>query len=66
LAAVTVVSDIYRKVFGLDKSQSEVSRLIKQGSVEVDGTKIRDPKAKITLHPGQVLRIDRKHAVRID
>lgn len=66
LTAVALVSDIYRKVFRLEKSQSEVSRLIKQGSVEVDGTKILDPKAKTTLHPGQVLRIDRKHAVRID
>jgi tyrosyl-tRNA synthetase len=65
LPAVTVVSDIYRKVFQSEKSHSEVSRLIKQGSVEIDGTKIRDPKARITLHPGQILRLDRKRAVRI-
>jgi tyrosyl-tRNA synthetase len=65
LTAVTVVSDVYQKVFKSEKSHSEVSRLIKQGSVEIDGTKIRDPKAKITLHPGQILRLDRKRAVRI-
>jgi len=65
LTAVTVVSDVYRKVFQLEKSHSEVSRLIKQGSVEIDGTKIRDPKANIALHPGQILRLDRKRAVRI-
>ena len=65
LIAVTVVSDVYRKVFQLAKSHSEVSRLIKQGSVEIDGTKIRDPKAKISLHPGQILRLDRTRAVRI-
>jgi tyrosyl-tRNA synthetase len=65
LTAVTLVADVYRRVFQSDKSHSEVSRLIKQGSVEIDGTKIRDPKAKITLHPGQILRLDRKHAVRI-
>jgi tyrosyl-tRNA synthetase len=63
--AVEIVSDVYRAVFQLKKSHSEVSRLIKQGSVEIDGEKIHDPKAKITLHPGQVLRLDRKHAVRI-
>jgi tyrosyl-tRNA synthetase len=63
--AVTVVSDVYRKVFQAEKSHSEVSRLIKQGSVEIDGTKIRDPKAKVALHPGQILRLDRKRAVRI-
>jgi tyrosyl-tRNA synthetase len=65
LTAVTVVSDVYRKVFQSEKSHSEVSRLIKQGSVEIDGTKIRDPKAKVALHPGQILRLDRKLAVRI-
>jgi tyrosyl-tRNA synthetase len=63
--AVTLVSDIYRKVFQSEKSHSEVSRLIKQGSVEIDGQKVRDPKAKVILLPGQVLRLDRKRAVRI-
>jgi tyrosyl-tRNA synthetase len=62
---VTIVSDVYRKVFQSEKSHSEVSRLIKQGSVEIDGIKIRDPKAKVALHPGQILRLDRKRAVRI-
>src|SRR5213594_2679140 len=52
LAAVTLVSDVYRQMFNLNKSHSEVSRLIKQGSVEIDGTKIHDPKAKISLRPG--------------
>ncbi len=41
------------------------SALIKQGSVEIDGAKIRDPKATIILKPGQTLRLDRKHAVRV-
>jgi len=66
LAAVTLVSDVYRQMFNLNKSHSEVSRLIKQGSVEIDGTKIPDPKAKISLRPGQILRLDRKRAVRIE
>jgi tyrosyl-tRNA synthetase len=63
--AVTLVSDVYRKVFQSEKSHSEVSRLIKQGSVEIDGSKVRDPKARVLLRPGQVLRLDRKRAVRI-
>jgi tyrosyl-tRNA synthetase len=65
LTAVAIVSDVYREVFDLKKSHSEVSRLIKQGSVEIDGTKVKDPKAKIALRSGQVLRLDRKHAVRV-
>jgi len=63
--ALTVVSAVYQQVFQSERSHSEVSRLIKQGSVEIDGIKIRDPKAKVALHPGQILRLDRKHAVRI-
>jgi tyrosyl-tRNA synthetase len=66
IAAVELVTDVYQNAFALTKSHSEVSRLIKQGSVEVDGTKLRDPKAKMNLRPGQILRLDRKHAVRID
>jgi len=65
LTAVAIVSDVYRKVFELEKSHSEVSRLIKQGSVEIDGTKVHDPKTRVALHPGQILRLDRKRAVRV-
>jgi len=65
LVAVALVSKAYREVFNLEKSHSEVSRLIKQGSVEIDGAKIRDPKATVSLKPGQTLRLDRKHAVRV-
>lgn len=65
LIAVNLVSTVYRQMFDLDKSHSEVSRLIKQGSVEIDGAKIRDPKMTVNLRPGQTLRLDRKHAVRV-
>jgi tyrosyl-tRNA synthetase len=65
LVAVELVSNVFREVFNLEKSHSEVSRLIKQGSVEIDGAKIREPKSTITLAPGQTLRLDRKHAVRV-
>ena len=65
LEAVRLVSSVYREAFNIEKSRSEASRLIKQGSVELDGVKIRDPKATITLKAGQVLRLDKKHAVRI-
>jgi tyrosyl-tRNA synthetase len=65
LLAVNVVANVYREVFNVQRSNSEASRLIKQGSVELNGIKIHDPKATITLKPGQILRLDRKHAVRI-
>src|SRR5438067_2009849 len=63
---VTVVCSAYREAFNAQKSRSEASRLIKQGSVELDGTKIHDPKATVTLKAGQILRLDKKHAVRIE
>ncbi len=63
--AVSLVSRVYREAFNVQKSRSDASRLIKQGSVELDGVKIRDPKAAISLMPRQVLRLDKKHAVRI-
>jgi tyrosyl-tRNA synthetase len=65
LEAVRLVLDVYREAFNLQKSRSEASRLIKQGSVELDGVKIRDPRAIIIPKSGQVLRLDKTHAVRI-
>ena len=55
----------YREAFGIDKSRAEASRLIKQGSVQIDGQKVVDPKSKVDLKPGQVLRLDKTHAVRV-
>jgi tyrosyl-tRNA synthetase len=63
--AVAVVVAAYLQMFGISKSRAEVSRLIKQGSVQVDGDKVADPKTKIALRSGQILRLDKTHAVRI-
>ncbi len=63
--SVTVVAAAYAQAFALKKSRAEVRRLIKQGSVQIDGKKIVDPKSKISLRPGQILRLDKTHAVRI-
>jgi tyrosyl-tRNA synthetase len=62
---VTLVWSAYREAFDLEKSRSEAWRLIQQGSVELDGQKIRDPKAVIKLKSAQILRLDKRHAVRI-
>jgi tyrosyl-tRNA synthetase len=52
-------------LFGITKSRAEVSRLIKQGSVQLDGAKLRNPTDQITLSANQILRLDKTHAVRI-
>ena len=62
---VAVVVDVYSKAFATEKSRAEASRLIKQGSVQLDGQKIVDPKTQVALKAGQILRLDKTHAVRI-
>jgi tyrosyl-tRNA synthetase len=52
-------------VHGITKSRGEASRLIKQGSIQLDGAKLRNPTEQITLSANQVLRLDKTHAVRI-
>jgi tyrosyl-tRNA synthetase len=63
--AVAIVVAAYAKAFAITKSRAEASRLIKQGSVQLDGKKIVDPKQTLSLHQGQVLRLDKTRAVRI-
>ena len=63
--SVAVVVAAYSQAFAIKKSRADVSRLIKQGSVQLDGQKVVDPKAQISLRPAQILRLDKTHAVRI-
>lgn len=63
--ALRIVLAAYEEVFQIEKSRSEASRLMKQGSVQLDGEKLLDPKAAIPLRSGQTLRLDKTHAVRI-
>jgi len=62
---VTIAQNAYRDVFQLEKSRGEIGRLIKQGSVQIDGAKQVDPKQTVDLQAGQVLRLDKTHAVRV-
>ncbi len=62
---LNLVVAAYLEVFHVERSRTEASRLIKQGSVQLDGNKIVDPKTTIDLRAGQVLRLDKTHAVRI-
>jgi tyrosyl-tRNA synthetase len=63
--ALSIVHGAYLAGFNINKSRADVRRLIEQGSVQVDGKKIRDPKAVLQLRTGQVLRLDKTRAVRI-
>ena len=62
---VSAVVNAYAVAFGITKSRADARRLVEQGSVQLDGEKILDPKAALQLQPGQVLRLDKTRAVRI-
>ena len=62
--AVTIVVSAFARC-AITKSRAEASRLIKQGSIQLDGAKLRNPTEQITLSPNQILRLDKTHAVRI-
>ncbi len=62
---VSAVVGAYAKGFAITKSRAEARRLIEQGSIQLDGVKITDPKRKSDLKSGQILRLDKTHAVRI-
>ena len=63
--AVSVVAAAYAQAFGITKSRTEARRLLEQGSVQLDGNKVTDPKATLALRRGQVLRLDKTRAVKI-
>jgi tyrosyl-tRNA synthetase len=62
---VTIVVSAYSEAFGVTKSRADARRLIEQGSVQLDGKKVADSKATLSLRTGQVLRLDKTRAVRI-
>jgi tyrosyl-tRNA synthetase len=62
---VAAVVTSYATAFGITKSRADARRLVEQGSVQLDGQKILDPKAITVFRPGQVLRLDKTRAVRI-
>ena len=61
---VTIVVNGFA-AYGITKSRTEASRLIKQGSAQLDGAKLRKPTEQIKLSANQILRLDKTHAVRI-
>jgi tyrosyl-tRNA synthetase len=63
---ISLVVAAYDSAFGLKKSRGEVRRLLEQGSVQLRGEKILDPKTQPVLHSGDVLRLDKTRAVRIE
>ncbi|MDQ6808535.1 MAG: tyrosine--tRNA ligase [Verrucomicrobiota bacterium] len=62
---LSVVVAAYADGFQLNKSRAEARRLVEQGSVQLNGEKLRDPKHILVLEGDEVLRLDKTRAVRI-
>lgn len=50
---------------GEPKSGGDARRLIQQGSIQLDGEKLTDPKAEPAWSTGQVLKLNKKRSVRL-
>lgn len=50
---------------GEPKSGGDARRLIQQGSIQLDGEKLTDPKAEPAWAAGQVLKLNKKRSVRM-
>jgi tyrosyl-tRNA synthetase len=65
LSVLTLVAHTFKTAFGLDKSNSELRKqFITSGSIQLNGEKLTDPAAAVTLAAGDVLKLSKKHAVR--
>jgi tyrosyl-tRNA synthetase len=66
LRIITAVANAYQNCFNVTKSNGDIRRLIQQGSIQLNSEKLTDPKAELTLSPGDTLRLDKKCSVRIE
>jgi len=62
---VSVVVTAYANAYQIAKSRGDARRLVEQGSIQLHDEKITDPKAEPALKAGDVLKLDKKRAVRI-
>jgi tyrosyl-tRNA synthetase len=62
---VTLIVAAYEHCFQITKSRSYAREILKGGSVQLNGEKITDPNTFPPLKPGDVLKLDKKRAVRI-
>lgn len=62
---MSLVAHLFETVFDLKKSNGVLRKEhFTPGAIQLDGEKIVDPFALPVLHPGAVLRLSKKHAVR--
>jgi tyrosyl-tRNA synthetase len=63
---LALAAHAFQTAFGLEKSNGELRKqFITTGAVQLNGEKLTDPAATPALQPGDVLKLSKKHAVRI-
>lgn len=65
LNVLSLTAHGFKQGFGLEKSNSELRKqFITPGSVQLNGDKLTDAAAAVTVTAGDVLKLSKKHAVR--
>ncbi|MEP4079206.1 tyrosine--tRNA ligase [Haloferula sp.] len=65
LTVLSLSSHAFQSAFGIKKSNGELKKqLITAGSVQLNGTKLTDPNAGVSIAAGDTLKLSKKHAVR--
>lgn len=65
LNVLSLTAHSFKAAFGLDKSNGELRKqFITPGSVQLNGDKLTDASAPVTVAAGDVLKLSKKHAVR--
>lgn len=62
---VSVVVAAFAQCFQITKSRGDARRLVEQGSIQLRGEKVSDPKATPAFAAGDVLKLDKTRAVRL-
>jgi tyrosyl-tRNA synthetase len=66
LTVLSLAAHAFKAAFDLEKSNSELRKqFITSGSVQLNGEKLTDPAAPLAPSPGAVLKLSKKHAVRL-
>ena len=64
--AMATVAYVFEHVFQINKSNSVLRKeYFQPGAIQVNEVKVTDPNVVLELKPGDILRMSRKHAVRV-
>jgi tyrosyl-tRNA synthetase len=66
VTVLTLTSHAFSSAFGLEKSNGELRKqFIQSGSVQLNGEKLTDPFLTLDPKPGDILKLSKKHAVKL-